>query len=739
MERKNKNRLYLKNWCPISLLNTDYKILTKLLANRLKKVLPSIINDDQAGYLEGRFIGQNIRLIEDISFFTKNNNKPGIILSIDFEKAFDSVNWTFLTNTLKHLNFGEKIISYIHTVYNNIEATVINNGNTSKFFKLERGVRQGCPLSAYLFIIIIEMLANKIRSEPNIKGIIIDKKEIKISLLADDATCLLSDLISLEYLLKLLKLYHHSSGLKINIDKTQAKYIGSLKNNDYFPHGLSWIKKPIESLGIVFTDNTEQNYLYNFKPKLLNLKTTLQIWKQRKLSLKGKITIINSIALSPLIYIASVIATPNRVFKEIDEIIQDFLWNSKSSKISKITLSQTISKGGLKLSNFQIKTKALQLSWVKRLTNNTKSSWKELPKYFYSCNNLFTFFNSNHTLLHNKQIPEFYYNIHKEYMKNFKLTPTNITQIQDQSLWLNKHITINNKIILWNQWQKKGISTINNLLNKDNKFLTYTEINNKFKVNCTHLDIRQIISSIPKIWKEKIKINTPHSNNNNEPTLKIEINNTYKNIQHTTCKDFYWHLINKTEHTPQSKTKWSKLIKSLQDPEETVWRDIYNMSFKITRETKLQTLQYRIIHRIIPCNEWLFNIKIKDNKTCNFCNEIDDIAHFFIYCKLVKLFWKTWSKWWNSLSKTDISNCNDAEECILFGFHGEDDLTQVLNYIILTAKEYIYIQRLTNENRIDFLTYLPILKKKLYIEELICKKNNTIHKFKKFHFIYENI
>ena len=235
--------MYLKNWRPLSLLNTDYKILTKLLANRLKYVLPSIINEDQSGYLEGCFIGQNIRLLEDISFFTKAENKPGIILSIDFEKAFDSVNWNFLINTLKFLNFGQNIISYIKTVYNNIESTVINNGNTSKYFKLERGVRQGCPLSAYLFILIIEILANKIRCDPSIRGIYIDNKEIKISLLADNTTCFLSDLCSLKHLLTLLMLFHHCSGLKINIDKTQAKYIGSLKNNDYFPHGLSWIKK----------------------------------------------------------------------------------------------------------------------------------------------------------------------------------------------------------------------------------------------------------------------------------------------------------------------------------------------------------------------------------------------------------------------------------------------------------------------------------------------------------------
>ncbi len=109
-----------------------------------------------------------------------------------FEKAFDSLNWNFVFKTLEHLNFGDNFIGYVKTMYKDIESIIINNGNSGKPFKLQRGVRQGCPLSAYLFSTALETLANKIRSEKNIKGIKIDSKEIKISLLADDITLILS-------------------------------------------------------------------------------------------------------------------------------------------------------------------------------------------------------------------------------------------------------------------------------------------------------------------------------------------------------------------------------------------------------------------------------------------------------------------------------------------------------------------------------------------------------------------
>jgi hypothetical protein len=162
LPKKTKDKLFLKNWRPISLLNTDYKILAKLLANRMKEVLPSIIDNDQTGYLKNRYIRQNIRLLEDISFFTEQTDKTGIILSIDFEKAFDSLNWNFLICTLKAANFGDNFINLIKMMYKNIESCVLNNGSTGRYFKLERGVRQGCPLSAYLFITAIETLACKI-------------------------------------------------------------------------------------------------------------------------------------------------------------------------------------------------------------------------------------------------------------------------------------------------------------------------------------------------------------------------------------------------------------------------------------------------------------------------------------------------------------------------------------------------------------------------------------------------
>ena len=165
-QKEYKDALLLKNWRPISLLNTDYKLATKCIAKRLEKVLPYLIDGDQTGYIKGRFIGENICLISDI--IEQHENKVGMILFLDFEKAFDSLEWDFLFKVLNTMNFGPSFLNWIQTFYTNISSCVVNNGFSSEFFSLQRGVRQGCPLSGLLFVLAVEPLAHQIRINQSI-------------------------------------------------------------------------------------------------------------------------------------------------------------------------------------------------------------------------------------------------------------------------------------------------------------------------------------------------------------------------------------------------------------------------------------------------------------------------------------------------------------------------------------------------------------------------------------------
>ena len=149
--KKDKELTNLNNWRPITLLNIDYKIATKAIANRMKNVLPNIINNCQTGFLKGRYIGENIRLLFDIIEHSSETNNPACLIFADFEKAFDSLDHSFMIKTLSSFNFGESFLNWINLFYTDIQTCVYNNGHMSNFFNVERGVRQGCPLSPYLF------------------------------------------------------------------------------------------------------------------------------------------------------------------------------------------------------------------------------------------------------------------------------------------------------------------------------------------------------------------------------------------------------------------------------------------------------------------------------------------------------------------------------------------------------------------------------------------------------------
>ena len=214
-------------------MNTDYKIVAKTIANRIKLVLPSLINHDQTGFLKGRFIGENIRLIDCVIQYATEKNIPGLLLFIDFEKAFDSLEWTFILSTLRSFGFGTSLINWVKTLYSHTESCILNNGWASNFFEIQRGVRQGCPLSPYLFILSVEVLATAIRNNTNVKGISVNNEEIKISQYADDTTLILDG--SRESLLSSLKMlddFSKVSGLRLNDKKTEALWIGASIGNE---------------------------------------------------------------------------------------------------------------------------------------------------------------------------------------------------------------------------------------------------------------------------------------------------------------------------------------------------------------------------------------------------------------------------------------------------------------------------------------------------------------------------
>ena len=206
--------------------------------------------------------------------------------------------------------------------YTVISSCIQNNGWSSDFFTLSRGVRQGCPLSPYLFILCAEILGSTVRKHNEVRGITILGTKCKLSQYADDTTMILNgSQSSFSRTLYLLDAFASISGLTVNYDKMEALWIGSSKNLNaallsYKP--ITWAERKVYALGVRFSTVEKTASYDNFSEKIERLKKILHSWSARRLTLLGKITIITSLAVSQIVHVMSSLPTHQGALKEIN-------------------------------------------------------------------------------------------------------------------------------------------------------------------------------------------------------------------------------------------------------------------------------------------------------------------------------------------------------------------------------------------------------------------------------------
>ena len=228
LSKPEKDRFFAANYRPITLLNCDYKIISKVVNNRISPFLSSLLKNDLAGFIKGRHIGDSITLMCDISDYANFKNIPGAVLLIDLLKAFDSLNWSFMFAILRNFGFGDFFINLIRIIYKEPKCCIINNNFLSSYFEIKRRVRQGDPLSPTIFILCIEYMALLLRQSCLYKGLVIEKHCFKVCLFADDTVVYLnSNLSQFKHVFDTLNVISDQSGCKVNMNQSNAFYIGS--------------------------------------------------------------------------------------------------------------------------------------------------------------------------------------------------------------------------------------------------------------------------------------------------------------------------------------------------------------------------------------------------------------------------------------------------------------------------------------------------------------------------------
>ena len=222
------------------------------MANRMMQVLHELIAEDQTGSIRGRYIGTNLRTVDDVIQYCEIYKLSGIIMALDFQNAFNTVELHFVYEALRKFNFGNNFMDWIRLLHNGAELTVINNGYTSSWFKSTRGLQQGCPSSALLFTLVVELMAIKLRATPMVKGINITGREFRMSQYCDDTTLFVENLTSATEAIKIIEEFGNISGLKLNLDKCKFMWIGEKRQSDELICGHVPVKQ-LKILGVKFS------------------------------------------------------------------------------------------------------------------------------------------------------------------------------------------------------------------------------------------------------------------------------------------------------------------------------------------------------------------------------------------------------------------------------------------------------------------------------------------------------
>ena len=277
-EKNDKDKKFIKNWRPILLLNIDTKLISKVLAERLKNVLPSSILSDQTAYVKGRFISEGGRLISDVFEICDTLRIKGVLITVDIETAFDSINHCFLIKVLEKYGFEKNFIKWIKILLQNQESCMINGGTTTNYFKLKKGTRQGDPISAYVFILVLEIVFLFTKGSKN--GLNIFDKTSPYTAYVHNATFFLEDKTSAVELMNIFDTFSKFSGLKPNKSKCEIAGIGALKVVQVALFGMrciDLISNIVKILGIYYSYNEKLEIQENFKRHIVNIEKILRI------------------------------------------------------------------------------------------------------------------------------------------------------------------------------------------------------------------------------------------------------------------------------------------------------------------------------------------------------------------------------------------------------------------------------------------------------------------------------
>ena len=518
----------------------------------------------------------------------ENSDVEGMLLSIDYEKCFDRIEWSAIQGALKLFNFGQNLCKWVHTLSNGTNVQILNNGLLTEKIRITRGCCQGSPASPYYFLLCAELLATQLRKNEQIEGFDICSFCKLFGQYADDMDIYCKTTQNnIDQIHQILSAFCENTGCKVNYEKTTLYRIGRDNNAiaNVYTRGMRIETNSINILGIDIHRDTTEMMSLNYQGLIYKIKGILKNWERRSLDLLAKIAIINSLITSLFVYKMSVLPNmPNVFIVQYNNVIEKFLWNGRRPKISLAKLQLPKKAGGAGLVDITVKEAALKESWIPYV----ESEWdKFISEIAYK--NL-------HPLLreHIWQCNWQSADIEKElgadtFWKQVLIAWSHINYRhkcqKNQPLWLNSLLRVGHKTLFWKKPFRKGLwNTLQAILTKV-----------KWDIEETPL-----IDSICKIV---------------QPVKWYY--NTHK-IKDEALLDVY--------------VCWSVRFQLTLSYVQFI--QLFSEMRKITNSSKLRSFQFRLLHLSIVTNVQLKKWKILDSDICTFCkNYSETLEHLFFHCE----------------------------------------------------------------------------------------------------------
>ena len=627
-----KDKFVIKNWRPISISPCDLKIITKAFSLKVGQFLGEVICDSQMGYIPGRNINFNNRLMKSAMTHCKTNNLDYVLTSLDAQKAYDSVDHEYIKNTLRAYGFPNEFIDVVDLLHSNLFAQVQINGFISNRFEIKRGVKQGDALSCALFILAIDPVIRNIECNPNIPYLEITPNcRLKAFAYADDIAVICPNNDSHTSIV--FDEYHKltcMSGLTLNADKTEIlnlSYLGKTESVSSYNGNPLYInhKESIVVCGNFLCLDEQKCYEKNIQDKINKLEVQLNRWRGRNLSINGKMIIVKTFAISQLIFSSQFQSIRPRDLRRIESLCYSFVWNG-NDRVKRSTLKLPRDEGGIDAI--------------------------DVESFFYSI-----------------AVRQFLKSNQNQHLHSINNCSVIREDIKSQARHIIRKILINQCNNLHDLtvddcgWiAKTRIDLFLKPYSKSHQLCAQLGLNNVYSFsNILQFrgDSNRLRRALPRAVCQTIDRLNYLSNPHNQCYLTIEINHKMYEVSKTSNR-----MLN---------TKFKQIFNKVKDYNPAERHEIPSSTFPDIRSTwsnlwllknpTLRAIRLKILHKDIWTQVKRRKLGISNTDECSSCKKREDVAHQLFKCPNSVRFWKIYHELFggnlergNPFTYIDVSN-----------------------------------------------------------------------------------